>query len=120
MMSMSSNPVVDQDPVTAFSYREMGSSGPHDKHPSESEQAPKVFSEQEAKDLLHAARVQAATETEIRLRAEYETRSSQEAAKIRQARIPGVGDYRVPNLLRCAQQQCVAGRGVPIDRHRVE
>lgn len=85
MMSMSSNPLVGQDPVTAFSYREMGSSAPQSKHDSESEQAPKVFSEQEAKDLLQAARMQSVTETEIRLRSEYETRSTREAEKIRQA-----------------------------------
>jgi flagellar assembly protein FliH len=63
----------------------MGSSAPQDKHASENEQAPKVFSEQEAKDLLQAARLQAVTETEIRLRSEYETRSTREAEKIRQA-----------------------------------
>jgi len=82
---MSSSPLVDQVPVTTFSYREMGSSTPQDKRESENEQAPKVYSEQEAKDLLQAARLQAVTETELRLRSEYETRSTREAEKIRQA-----------------------------------
>jgi flagellar assembly protein FliH len=85
MMNMSSSPLVDQVPVTTFSYREMGSSTPQDKRESENEQAPKVYSEQEAKDLLQAARLQAVTETELRLRSEYETRSTREAEKIRQA-----------------------------------
>lgn len=86
-MSMSSNPAADQDPslpVTSFAYREIGAV--QEKHPdSEAGPDPKVFSDQEVKDLLHAARVQAASETEFRLRSEYETKSAQEAAKIRQA-----------------------------------
>jgi flagellar assembly protein FliH len=86
MMSMSSNPFADRDPVTSFSYRDMGSPAPQGKNQdSEGDQVPKIFSDQEVKDLLHAARVQAASETEVRLRTEYDSRSSQESAKIRQA-----------------------------------
>lgn len=85
-MSMSSNSVADPDPVSSFSYRDMGFSAPQNKnHDSEGDQAAKVFSDQEVKELLHAARVQAASETEVRLRAGYETRSNQEAANVRQA-----------------------------------
>jgi flagellar assembly protein FliH len=94
---MSSNPVSEDQSVSiaSFSYREMSAEVAQAKvNENEVDPDPKVFSEQEVKDLLHAARVQAASEAEIRVRSEYELRSSQEVAKIRLAMERFQGEQR--------------------------
>jgi flagellar biosynthesis/type III secretory pathway protein FliH len=96
MMSMSSEALGKQEflvPVKSFSYRDMGAAVP--SQVSELRQAgsgqvrePSVAagaSEKEVKDLLNVARLEAVAETEARLKTEYETRSVEEADKIRQA-----------------------------------
>jgi len=79
-------------PVTSYLYRDMGApplvsvketkqtdgSAGHDKD----QQAAPSLSAQEINDLLNRARAEAAAETEKRLRAEYESKSAGEAAKI--------------------------------------
>lgn len=81
-------------PVASFSYRDMSAPAPFQAKEtrqagSGAEQEPELVavgvSEQELKDLLNLARVQAVAETEARLKMEYEARSKVEAEKIRQA-----------------------------------
>jgi flagellar biosynthesis/type III secretory pathway protein FliH len=97
-MSMSSSGVDSQEvpvPVKSFSYRDMGAPVPfqvnearHTGPAPEPERAPPPapgVSPQEMKELLSAARVEAVAQTEARLKAEYEERSTAEADKIRKA-----------------------------------
>jgi flagellar biosynthesis/type III secretory pathway protein FliH len=97
-MSMSSSGVESQEvpvPVKSFSYRDMGAPVPFQVNetklagpPPEPERAPQPapgVSPQEMKELLSAARVEAVAQTEARLKAEYEERSTAEADKIRKA-----------------------------------
>ncbi len=91
-MSMSSNEMAGQElslPVTSFAYRDMGSPSAQDlKASADAEGDPaaaKVFTEKQVKELLHEARVQAASEAEIRVRTAYELKSAEEAAGIRKA-----------------------------------
>jgi flagellar assembly protein FliH len=81
-------------PVASFTYRDMcapalanvGQTKQADPVAGQdSEKAPPGMSEQEIKDLIARAQVQAAAETEKRLRDELEARSTAEAAKIRGA-----------------------------------
>jgi flagellar assembly protein FliH len=96
-MSMSSSGVDNQevlDPVKSFSYRDMGAPVPFQanetRHPGpaqEPERPPQApgMSPQEVKELLTVARTEAVAETEARLKAEYEVRSTAEADKILKA-----------------------------------
>ncbi len=97
-MSMSSSGVDSQEatvPVTSFSYRDMGAPVPFQVNETklagpapEPERAPQPapgVSPQEMKELLSAARVEAVAQTEARIEAEYEERSTAEADKIRKA-----------------------------------
>ena len=82
-------------PVTSYLYRDM--SAPASTNVKETkqansgagqekeQQAAPGLSTQEINDLLNRARSEAATETEKRMRGEYEARSTREAAKISQA-----------------------------------
>jgi len=97
-MSISFNEAASQSfpaPVTSYLYRDMSAPAsanskepkqPHNGAGQEREQttAPGM-STQEINDLLNRARSEAVTETERRLREEYEARSAREAAKIGQA-----------------------------------
>jgi flagellar biosynthesis/type III secretory pathway protein FliH len=95
-MSMSSSGVDSREvpvPVKSFSYRDMGTpaafhetklAGPTPE-PERPPQPPPGVSPQEMKELLSAARVEAVAQTEARLKAEYEERSTAEADKIRKA-----------------------------------
>jgi flagellar biosynthesis/type III secretory pathway protein FliH len=97
-MSMSSSGVDSQEvpvPVKSFSYRDMGAPVPFQVNETklagaapEPERPPQPapgVSPQEMKDLLSSARVEAVAQTEARLKAEYEERSTGEADKIRKA-----------------------------------
>jgi flagellar assembly protein FliH len=98
MMSTSFSGIVDfafPSPVTSFLYRDIGAPVPnhvketrHGESTAEEggkEPAGPGRSVQEVDDLLNLARAEAASETEKRLRKEYEARSAGEAAKVRQA-----------------------------------
>jgi flagellar assembly protein FliH len=97
-MSMSSSEVDSQElqvPVKSFSYRDIGAplsfqvnEPRHTGPPPEAEPTPQPapgVSPQEMKELLSAARMEAVAQTEARLKAEYEERSTAEADKIRKA-----------------------------------
>jgi flagellar assembly protein FliH len=95
-MSTSSDGLGDQElpvPIKSFSYRDMGAPPPFQvselkQAGAEQEREPSVAagaSENEVKTLLNVARLEAVTETEARLKMEYEARSGAEADKIRQA-----------------------------------
>jgi flagellar biosynthesis/type III secretory pathway protein FliH len=95
-MSTSSSEIESQEvrvPVKSFSYRDMGApvalqanetrqAGPVPEQ-ERPPQAPPGVSPQEVKDLLTAARLEAVTQTEARLKMEYEARSTADAEKIR-------------------------------------
>lgn len=82
-------------PVTSYLYRDMSAPpapvSREPKHPAvavgqeREQQATPAPTTQEMNDLLNRARTEAADETERRLRAEYDTKSAKEAAKIAHA-----------------------------------
>ena len=95
-MNMSSNGFSDQDflvPITSFSYRDVGDAAPvyvketkpPGAQPEQEQSAAPGVPEKEMKALLHSARLEAAAETEGRLKSQYEARSAEEAVKIREA-----------------------------------
>jgi flagellar assembly protein FliH len=97
-MSMSSSGVESQEvpvPIKSFSYRDMAAPVPFQVNETklpgpapEPERAPPPVpgvSPQEVKELLSAAREEAVAQTEARLKAEYEERTTGEADKIRKA-----------------------------------
>jgi flagellar biosynthesis/type III secretory pathway protein FliH len=97
MMSMSSSAVGSDGlavPVKPFSYRDMGAPVSPVKEPrppgpgtdAERQQPPApAVSAQEINELLNRARLEAVSETEARLKTEYDARSTAEADKIREA-----------------------------------
>ncbi len=98
MKNFSFNGVENQElpaPVASFLYRDTGADpvvkteGSKQTQSSEGQagcrQVNPGKSQQEVDDLLNLARIEAVAETEKRLKKEYEARSEEEAAKIRQA-----------------------------------
>jgi flagellar biosynthesis/type III secretory pathway protein FliH len=91
-------------PVASFSYRDMSAPAPlqnreakqagPNTEPGREPQVTPAVSAQEINNLLNSARAEAVTETEARLKMEYEARSKGEAEKIHQALEMFVGERK--------------------------